>query len=176
MKRWTIKPATGMLLVCDEDKRIEIAQRIIKETMWHRKRLIENETYEELFRPVKYSKAPIRVAHYFEYVYLTTPSKINKTIADIGKEQECIKDCRESKDYSFHKDKDCDFYNGNQRIYVNLTTDLLKYVYFFVQLKDDFEDGRTNYQLLAQTEDLPIAEMYPKLLELEGCKIYEYRN
>jgi len=166
--------ATGMLLICDEDKRVEIAKRIIKETMWHRKRLIEYESYEERHRPVKYSRAPIRVAHYFEHVYLTTPSRIGRTLANIREEQKCIKKYRSNADYSNHNNKDCDFYAGSQRIYVNLTTDLLKYVYFFTQVKEDYENGRTNYALITQTEDLPIAEMYPKLSELEGWEIYEY--
>ena len=166
--------ATGILLICDEDKRIEVAKRIIRETMWHRKRLIVNESYEELHRPVKYSKAPIRLAHYYERVFLTTPDRINKTLSDIREEQKCIKKYRGNVDYSNHNDKNCDFYAGSQRIYVNLTTDLLKYVYFFTQVKDDYESGRTNYSLITQTEDMPIAEMYPKLLEMEGWEVHEY--
>jgi hypothetical protein len=166
--------ATGMLLICDEDKRVEIAKRIIRETMWHRRRLILNESYEELFRPVKYSKAPIRLAHYYDRVYLTTSSRITKTLSDIREEQKCIRKYRGNADYSFHNDKHCDFYSGEQRVFVNLTTDLLKYVYFFTHVKDDYENGRTNYALLTQPEDVPIAEMYPKLTELEGLEIYEY--
>jgi len=50
----------------------------------------------------------------------------------------------------------------------------LKYVYFFTQVKYDLEDGRTNYSLITQAEDMLITEMYPKLLEMEGWEIYEY--
>jgi len=56
--------ATAMLLICDDDKRIEIARRIIRATMWQRKQLIGHEGECERERPVKYSQAPIRLAWY----------------------------------------------------------------------------------------------------------------
>ena len=36
--------ATGMLLICDDDKRVEVAHKIIRMTMWNRKQFIENDS------------------------------------------------------------------------------------------------------------------------------------
>lgn len=50
--------ATGMLLVCQEDKREEVAENIIWQTMWSRKQLLKDHCAERS-RPARWSRSPI---------------------------------------------------------------------------------------------------------------------
>jgi len=143
--------ATGMLFICDEEKRIEIAKKIIRETMWRRKQLIENNNYIERLRPVKYSKAPIRLNHYYERVYLTTPATLKESISRIKTEEDFI-------------------LNYPQIFSVNPATDLLKFVYFFSAVKSD---ACSDYSIALPKQDFPILQMYPDVLNVEGIRVYE---
>ena len=49
-----------MILICQDGKRDEIAKQIIRQTMWNRKTLLKDH-YSETEKPVRYSKAPIRL-------------------------------------------------------------------------------------------------------------------
>jgi hypothetical protein len=160
--------ATGMLFICDEDKRIEIAKRIIRETMWRRKQLIEYESHYERERPVKYSKSPIRIAWHNLHVYLTTPKSLTEMINRIDEEKDCIEEIRENREDSNFLSK-ADFEDDYCRYFVNLTTDLLKYVHFFIEAKS----SNNKYSIVVPKEDVSIVQMYPKIAE--GVKIYVYR-
>ncbi len=63
--------ADGMILICDDGKREAIAERIIRHTMWHRRRLLKTQ-YTETNKPVAYSHSSIMVRPQYEHVYLTT--------------------------------------------------------------------------------------------------------
>ena len=82
--------ATGMLMVCQEDKRDEVAQNIIRQTMWSRKQLLSMHCSERS-RPVRWSHAPIKLKAEFEHVYLTTPHRIQKDIWSILREEGMIR-------------------------------------------------------------------------------------
>jgi len=165
--------ATGLLLICDEDKRIEVARKIIRETMWRRRQLIDYESYDERTRPVKYSRSPIRIAWYYERVYLTTPNTVMDSLDRIEQEEELIGKFRNSSDYIFNDSKNGDFYSNSRRYFANISTDLLKYVYFLTSAKSG---GKKNIAVILQTENVPIMEMYPDLFHTKGVDIYEYRK
>ena len=177
--------ATGILLICDDDKRIEIAQRIIRTTMWHRKQLIGSASTQERERPVRYVKAPLRLAKYFERVYLTTPDMLEQSLHAIFYENDVIES------YRAGNPKSNDPNQGNYEIYpmryfVNTTTDLLKYVYYFATMKSEIEFRRkvaigelyspytVNYSIYLPSEDFPILRMYTDVLAIEGAEFYEY--
>jgi len=177
--------ATGMLLICDDDKRIEIAQRIIRTTMWHRKQLIGSNSTQERERPVRYVKAPIRLAKYFERVYLTTPDALEYDLHAIFYENDEIERYRDGN----HKSNDPnqgDYEIYPMRYFVNTTTDLLKYVYYFATMKAQIEFHRkidagelyspysVNYAIRLPKDDFPILRMYPDVLAVEGAEFYEH--
>lgn len=160
--------ATGMLFICDNDKRIEVAKSIIRHTMRQRKMLIEHESYEERTRPVKYAKAPIRVSWRYGHVYLTTPKLLAESLEQIKTEETTIEKLKSHRETCYNS-KWGDFEDKSCRYFVNTATDLLKYVYFFTEVKSL---NGVNYGIIAPPEDIPIIKMYPKIME--GVKVYEY--
>ena len=175
--------ATGMLLICDNDKRIEIAQRIIRTTMWHRKQLIGSSSTQERERPVRYMKAPIRLTKYFERVYLTTPDTLEYDLPAIFYENDEIERYRDGNSKSNDPNQG-DYEIYPMRYFVNTTTDLLKYVYYFATMKNEIEMRRkgangglympnlVNYAIRVTEKDFPILRMYPDVLDVEGSKFY----
>jgi hypothetical protein len=164
--------ATGMLFICDEDKRIEIAKRIIRETMWRRKQLIEKESYYERTRPVKYSKAPIRLAIDYKHVYLTMPNLLKESLERIENEKDFIEQTRGNN--SELQDKRWgDFEVYPRRYFVNSATDLLKYVYFFSEVKSFLDENALKFTIVLPKNDEPILEMYPDVMGMEGLEIHE---
>jgi len=178
--------ATGMLLICDDDKRLKIAERIIRTTMWHRKQLIGRGSAQEHERSVRYVKAPIRLAHYFERVYLTTPNTLEQSLHAIFDENDVIEHHRDG-NHKSNEPSQGDYEIYPMRYFVNTTTDLLKYVYYFATMKDQIEFRRkvatgelyspysVNYAIRLPREDFPILRMYPDVLDVEGSKFYEHR-
>jgi len=175
--------ATGMLLICDNDKRVGIAQRIIRTTMWHRKQLIGGRSTQERERPVRYVKAPIRLAKYFERVYLTTPDTLGESLDAIFNEDNVIERYRDGNHKSNNPSLG-DYEIYPMRYFINTTTDLLKYIYYFATMKDAIEFQRkldagelyspysVNYTICIPEEDAPILRMYPDVLAVEGSKFY----
>lgn len=82
----------GMILICDNDKRDDAATNIIRQTMWHRKSLM-NENYTERERPVRFSRSPIKLRTQYEHVYLTTPKALRKSLFWIYNEDNTIRKC-----------------------------------------------------------------------------------
>lgn len=78
--------ADGMILICDDGKRDEIAERIIRQTMWSRKTLLK-ERYAETNKPIRYSRSPIKLRTQYRRVYLTTPSRLSVSLQRIYEEQ-----------------------------------------------------------------------------------------
>lgn len=175
--------ATGMLMVCQEEKRVEVAQNIIRQTMRHRKQLLK-ERCAERNRPTRWSRSPIRLRTQYKRVYLTTRSQIEQSVIRILKEKCDIQDRREEagieKYISLPDEADVELWP--RRLFFNGATDLLKYVRFFAAVKEDIYmrensehyKGEIQYELYARAEDDAIAHMYPDVNEAEGAAFYVY--
>jgi hypothetical protein len=164
--------ATGMLFICDEDKRIEIAKRIIRETMWRRKQLIETDGGYERLRPVKYSRSPIRLGHYYEHVYLTTPALLKESLKRIKGEENFIEQMRGNNP----KCQDVrwgDFEEHPRRYFLNPASDLLKFVFFFSEVKSFLNENALKFTIVLPKSDYPILEMYPDVIGAKGVEIHE---
>lgn len=172
--------ATGMIFVCSEEKRIEVAKNIIRQTMWLRKQLLKHDRVER-DKPVRWSHAPIRLKADYAHVYLMTHEKLRQGIMHIYGEN-CISPifCVGAK-----RETNCaqgDYVDWPYRYYCNPACDLLKFVYFFAAVKNHMEMLRTNpqisrepyYRVCIRPEDRPILEMYPDVMESEGLEVYEY--
>lgn len=171
--------ATGMLLICDDDKRDEVAQRIIRHTMWQRKQLIDKSCSAERNKPVQYSRSSIRVSPHFVHVYLTTPEQLYEDIQIINNEDYVIGAFKEDHPHCVEP-KEGDYEAWPYRCFINITTDLLKYVYFFARVKEHIKFMQRNktelrYAIAHSEKDNAIVRMYPDVLEMEGVKIHEYR-
>lgn len=128
--------ATGMLLVCQEDKREEVAENIIRQTMWSRKQLLKDHCAERN-RPTRWSRSPIKLRVQYEHVYLTMRGRIAKSFLYIMKEENRIKGMREEAGRWVSAPDGADIELWPRRLYFNTATDLLKYVRFFAAVKDD---------------------------------------
>lgn len=172
--------ATGILFICNDDCRTEVAQMIIRHTMWNRRQLIQYITSDDRTRPVAYSKAPIRLHRKYNHVYLTTPSQLAESIVFILFEDHYIKELQ--RDFPSMNDvTHGDFEDWPTRYFVNFTTDLLKYVYMFSKAKayqnDDSKHGpRIKHILALPTEDVPITDMYPDIWDSEEAtrSVYQF--
>ena len=171
--------ATGMLFICGDNKRIEVAQGIIRETMWRRKQLIGADNICERDRPVRCSKAPIRLASQYEHVYLTTPSLLESSLSAIKREDDYISRCREDHP-KCREPAQGDYENWPYHFFVNIATDLLKFVYYFAAVKsliafrkEHFSE--LNYAIVLPRRDFGIMNMYPDIIEMEGARFYEYK-
>lgn len=173
--------ATGMLLVCQEEKRVEVAQNIIRQTMWHRKQLLK-EHCAERNRPTRWSRSPIRLRTQYKHVYLTTRSQMERSIIHIYREKCAIQIQREEAGIEKHVclPDEADVELWPWRLFFNAATDLLKYVRFFAAVKDDIYmwenaerfqgfKGEVQYELYFRAEDDAIAHMYPDVNEAEGA-------
>lgn len=175
--------ATGMLLVCQEDKRVEVAENIIRQTMWSRKQLLKDHCAERN-RPTRWSRSPIKLRAQYEHVYLTTRSGIGKNFVNIVKEKNQIKGLREKEGRRVSVPDGADIELWPRRLYFNGATDLLKYVRFFAAVKDDTRareeiechNGDIRYELYARAGDDAIAHMYPDVNEAEGAVFRVYQH
>ena len=174
--------ATGMLFICDNDKREDVAKRIIRQTMWNRKTLLAQGGGFERDKPVQYVRSPIRIKAQYERIYLSTPQRLSESITAIVKEDDLIAYYRGD----FVKLKDPaqgDYEAWPYRFFINTTTDLLKYVYFFAAAKAHMElyekhaeyQTELKYAVVFPRHDLEIFKMYPDVLKMEGLKAYEHR-
>ena len=153
---------TGMILICDDGKRNEIAKRIIRLTMWYRKTLLDDK-YSQNDKPVRYSRSPIRLRAQYEHVYLTTPALLSESLDRIYDEEYYIENGVEGGiRLDDHKGGDIEVYP--KRYYLNPAFDILKLVYFFSAVKNDIENAEIPYMprvqrvLVVQPEDLDVEE------------------
>ncbi len=172
--------ADGMIFICDDDKRLDIAENIIRQTMWNRKTLL-NSNYTERDKPVRYSTAPIKLRTQYEHVYLTTPQRIKKDLFDIYGEDDYINSVFEGSIKTYDP-KEGDLEKWPYRYYVNPAFDLLKLVYFFSSVKSLLEleiksRSATSimYGIVMRTDDLKILRMYTDVLNSERVVIYEIK-
>ena len=172
--------ADGMIMICDEGRRNEIARRIIRQTMWDRKRLLKDH-YTETDKPVRYSRSPIKLRTQYERVYLTTPALLPISLERIYDEEYYIENgVRGAERLKERKLGDVEVYPI--RYYLNPAFDILKLVHFFAEVKDDLDmaqDGYVSpieYFMVVYPEDLEVARMYPDVNEAKGVNIRVYRS
>lgn len=80
--------ADGMLFICKDECRTQVAKDIIRQTMWNRKKLLAETS--ETDKPVKWSRSPIELRAQYEHVYLTTPEGLDKDLDRIIEERQQI--------------------------------------------------------------------------------------
>ena len=175
--------ADGMILICDDDKRDEIAQRIIRQTMWSRKTLLK-EKYTETNKPVRYSRSPIKLRTQYRRVYLATPNRLFVSLQRIYEEDETIASTIPDAEICY--DRSC----GDVQIwpmwyYINPAYDLLKFVYFFSTVKSLISLLESNdigarievqYAMILYKEDTKILRMYPDVVMSERVTFYLYQS
>lgn len=172
--------AHGMILICDDGKRNEIAKQIIRHTMWDRKRLLK-ERYTETDKPVRYSRSPIKLRTQYEHVYLTTPSLLSVSLDRIYDEDYYIENgVKGATPIGEPKQGDVEIYP--HRYYLNPAFDILKLVYFFSTVKNDVETSQKFHlpeiqrTMVVHHEELEVARMYPDVNEAKGVSIRAYRS
>lgn len=170
--------ATGMMFICHEDKRSEIAQQIIQQTMWGRRHLLADGCVQR-DKPAKWSRSPIKLKKQYRQVYLTTPDRLDETLTSIKLLDTHI-DTLRGDGTPMNDVSQGDFEHWPTRGFVNPATDLLKYVYLFSALKNLEKQKKSDgfsplrYALYATKDDRPIFNMYPKLMELEEVTCYAH--
>ena len=176
--------ATGMLLVCREDARVKAARNIIRQTMWNRRQLLR-EGCVERNRPVKWSRSPIKLKAQYEHVYLATPEAMPVSLQRILEEERYLQTlCVKNSGTLLGSQGIGDIEVHPRRLFVNPACDLLKFVRFFSAAKaylgEESEEKaywpKITLELCIWPEDLPIAGMYPELLDLKGLTVYVYRS
>jgi hypothetical protein len=110
---------------------------------------------------------------HYERVFLTTPSSIENTLDMIAAERDfCIEHRKRSgRGYDFSNDRNGDFYYEPRWYFANLTTDLLKFVYFFVAVR---QNRNEQFSIIVPPEDSPIVKMYPQIMK--EVEVLEYRE
>ena len=172
--------ATGMLFICDDDKRVEVAERIIRATMWQRKQLIGRSNSHERDRPVQYVRAPIHLKAQYEHVYLTTPVSLSESIGTICDEEDYITRCQGGHEKTYDPAQG-DYEVWPYRFFINSTTDLLKYVYFFAAAKSLLvfrmeHPSELNYAIVLPERDFPILNMYPDVSKMDGLEVIKHNE
>ena len=172
--------ATGMLFVCSEEKCIEVAQYIIRQTMWHRKQLLKGDRIER-DKPARWSRSPIRMKANYEHVYLTTYKRLRQGIMRIYRE-DTISPWFCAGAERLHDPTQGDYEDWPYRYFCNPACDLLKFVNFFSAVKTKIQllksmpyiSEEPYYAVCVKPEDRPILEMYPDVMKMEGLEVYEY--
>ncbi len=174
---YTQHRATGMILICHEDKRTAIAQQIIRQTMWARRQLLARNCVQRE-KPVRWSRSPIKLKKQYQQVFLTTPERLQETLNTIQMAK-VIAEGLYSETDRLYEPSQGDFEQWPKRGFVNPATDLLKYIYLFSTLKDGETLKRMvytsplRYVLYANKADCPIFEMYGDLLKRGEVCIYD---
>ena len=174
--------ATGMILVCQTDKRDEIAKNIIRQTMWSRRQLLTDSCVERN-RPTRWTSSPIKLRAQYEHVYLTTPGSFDQDMPKILSSETDIS-CQREGSPKPQDPAQGDYEQWPYRFFANPATDLLKYVYFFsagkslLKLLDDdlLSPPEVRYVICCRQKDFPILRMYPDVINLEGLKFYVYQS
>jgi len=174
--------ADGMILICDDDKRQQIAENIIRQTMWNRKSLLDDH-YTERNKPVRFSRSPIKLRTQYERVYLTTPARLGKDLKTIYQDESIITHTVEH-GTRLRDPKLGDIEIWPERYFINPAYDLLKLVYFFsavktaneLALKSDIGAPGIHYTIIMRKGDLPILKMYQDVLWSKRLNICSYER
>jgi len=158
-----------------------VAENIIRQTMWHRRRLLSSRCVERN-KPARWSRSPIRLRSQYEHVYLTTPKRLNKSLQTIWDEESYIEEVLED-GTRFKDSMQGDIERWPYRYFINPACDLLKYVYFFSEAKEllmllenPIVQTPLRYAICYDEGDVNILGMYPDVIEIEGMQFYEYRS
>lgn len=174
--------AHGMILICKDGRRNDVAKQIIRQTMWGRKTLLK-EQYSQTDKPVRYSRSPIKLRAQYEHVYLTTPAMLVESLERIYDERETIETSIEEGVRSYHP-KEGNWENWPQRYFLNPAFDILMMVYFFSAVKGlrslleadpASHIKQLRYILCVHPEDMEVAQMYPDVTEMKEVSMYVYR-
>lgn len=172
--------ANGMILICNDGARTAVAENIIRQTMWNRKQLLK-ERYAERNKPTRWSRSPIKLRRQYKHVYLTTPSMLAEDLEYIANVDAMMEE--NAKDYKTRISDPAlgDYENWPTRCFDNYATDLLKYVYFFAQVRDDIQREKDiyvtqlTYEIIYRKKDIPILCIYGEMLNsVDWVKRYEY--
>ena len=169
----------GMILICDDGKRNEIARQIIRRTMWNRKNLLKDK-YAETDKPVRYSRSPIKLKTQYERVFLTTPALLDESLYRIYNVDYYIETGVKG-GIKTGDAKQGDIELDTKRYYLNPAFDILKLVHFFATVKNEIEMSQRFHLpeihriLVVQQEDLEVAKMYQDVNEAEEVSILAYR-
>lgn len=174
--------AHGMILICEDCRRDDVAKQIIRQTMWSRKSLLK-EQYSETDKPVRYSRSPIKLRAQYEHVYLTTPALLATSLKRIYDEEETIET---TIDYGerVYNPKEGNWVDWPKRYFLNPAFDILLLVYFFSAAKSlqhllmgEWADhiSELKYILCVHQEDLEVAKMYPDVTGMKEVSMYVYR-
>ena len=171
-----------MLLICRDGLRSSVAEQIIRYTMWQRRQLLRDRRPSQRERPVRWSRAPIRLRKLYGRVYLTTPARFRQDLDRILSLPEEIQ-VRCGDGILLHDPAQGDYERDHYRGFVCYAVDLLKYVYFFsavralMRLLDDpnTPSPSLRYEIYIQSEDKKLLALYPDCLDLEGLNIYVYQ-
>lgn len=172
--------ADGMILICENGRRNEIAKQIIRQTMWARKTLLKDR-YAETDKPVRYSRSPIKLRTQYEHVYLTTPALLSTSLERIYNEEYHIEHAVKG-GYRIKDAAQGDIEVHPKRYYLNPAFDILKLVHFFSTVKSDIDSSNIPYItfinriLVVHQEDLEVAEMYPDVKKWKEVKILAYKS
>lgn len=174
--------ADGMILICDDDKRQQIAENIIRQTMWNRKSLLDDH-YTERNKPVRFSRSPIKLRTQYERVYLTTPARLRKDLKTIYWDEHVITHTV-GQGTRLRDPKLGDIEIWPERYFINPAYDLLKLVYFFsavktaneLALKSDIGAPGIHYTIIMREGDLPILKMYQDVLWSKRLNICSYER
>jgi len=173
--------ADGMILICDDDKRDEIAQRIIRQTMWSRKTLLK-ERYTETDKPIRYSRSPIKLRTQYRRVYLTTPNRLSVSLQRIYEEDKTIASTMPDAEICYDR-KHGDIQVWPMWYYINPAYDLLKFVYFFSEAKFSLKTRddlcyvpKIEFTIILHQEDQRILRMYPDILQSERVSVFVYQS
>ena len=175
--------ATGMLLICRDGLRNSVAEQIIRYTMWQRRQLLRDRLPAQRERPVRWSRAPIRLRKLYGRVYLTTPSRFRQDLDRILAVPGEIRARCGDDGVPLHDPAQGDYERGNYRGFVCYAADLLKYVYFFsavralMRMLDDpgTQPPVLRYEIYIHEGDEGLLALYPDCLDLEGLNIYVYQ-
>ena len=175
--------ADGMILICNNGMREEVAKKIIRQTMWSRKQLLKDR-YAETDKPIRYSRSPIKLRKQYRRVYLTTPEQLQISLKRIYTEEEDIANSVSDSEPL----NDCEV--GDRvvwpvRYFINPAYDILKFVYFFSTVKSLISLLESNdigarievqYAMILYKEDTKILRMYPDVVMSERVTFYLYQS
>ena len=175
--------ADGMILICNNGMREEVAQKIIRQTMWSRKQLLKDR-YAETDKPIRYSRSPIKLRKQYRRVYLTTPEQLQISLKRIYTEEEDIANSVSDSE-PLNDREEGDRVVWPVRYFINPAYDILKFVYFFSTVKSLISLLESNdigarievqYAMILYKEDTKILRMYPDVVMSERVTFYLYQS
>ena len=175
--------ADGMILICNNGMREEVAKKIIRQTMWSRKTLLK-ERYAETNKPIRYSRSPIKLRKQYRRVYLTTPEQLQISLKRIYTEEEDIANSVSDSE-PLNDREEGDRVVWPVRYFINPAYDILKFVYFFSTVKSLISLLESNdigarievqYAMILYKEDTKILRMYPDVVMSERVTFYLYQS